>query len=137
MNIDQPAISIFFDEMSAASDVMIVEGVGGIMVPLDSKITVLDMAEWLGLPTIIVARPGLGTINHTLLTIAALKSRSGPNRLGAGDRPDIRAKRRVLRRRPIRVRSRSGGRSRYSVWCRNLRARRSRICQRKWWQQYA
>jgi dethiobiotin synthetase len=54
---------------------MIVEGVGGIMVPMDRKHTVLDMAQWLELPTIVVARAGLGTINHTLLTLAALRSR--------------------------------------------------------------
>jgi dethiobiotin synthetase len=59
--------------MSAASDVMIVEGVGGLMTPLDPQHTVRDMIDWLGLPVVIVARPGLGTINHTLLTINALR----------------------------------------------------------------
>jgi dethiobiotin synthetase len=58
----------------AASDVMIVEGVGGIMVPMDDQYTVLDVARWLALRTVIVARPGLGTINHTLLTVNALRS---------------------------------------------------------------
>jgi dethiobiotin synthetase len=74
-NLDWPAIQRSLDEMSAVSAVIIVEGVGGIMVPMDSKITVLDVAAWLGLPVIIVARAGLGTINQTLLTIAALKTR--------------------------------------------------------------
>ncbi|HMB96432.1 MAG TPA: dethiobiotin synthase [Tepidisphaeraceae bacterium] len=60
--------------MSQDSDVMIVEGVGGIMVPLDEKNTVLDVAIALKIPTIIVARAGLGTINHTLLTISALRA---------------------------------------------------------------
>jgi dethiobiotin synthetase len=59
--------------MQRDSDVIIVEGVGGIMTPLDNKHTALDLAKWLGLPTIIVARPSLGTINHTLLTIDALR----------------------------------------------------------------
>ncbi len=59
--------------MQAGSDVMIVEGVGGLMVPMDPKHTVLDVAKWLGLATVVVARPGLGTINHTLLTVNALR----------------------------------------------------------------
>ena len=44
------------------------------MVPLDDRATVLHLANWLKLPAVVVARPGLGTINHTLLTIAALRS---------------------------------------------------------------
>lgn len=59
--------------MSRGSDLMIVEGVGGIMVPMDDKHTVLDVAVALKVPAIIVARPALGTINHTLLTINALR----------------------------------------------------------------
>ena len=54
--------------MCVGSDVMIVEGVGGVMVPMDERHTVLHLAHWLGLPAVVVARPGLGTINHTLLT---------------------------------------------------------------------
>jgi dethiobiotin synthetase len=48
---------------------MIVEGVGGIMVPLTTDEYVADLARALNLPTIIVARSRLGTLNHTLLTI--------------------------------------------------------------------
>jgi dethiobiotin synthetase len=48
---------------------MIVEGVGGIMVPLTSEEYVADLARALKLPTIIVARSRLGTVNHILLTI--------------------------------------------------------------------
>ena len=55
------------------SDVLIVEGVGGIMVPMDAKHTMLDVARWLKLPAVVVARPNLGTINHTLLTVDALR----------------------------------------------------------------
>lgn len=57
------------------SDVVIVEGVGGILVPLDARHTMLDFAEELGLAAVVVARAGLGTINHTLLTLEALRSR--------------------------------------------------------------
>jgi dethiobiotin synthetase len=59
--------------MSRGSDLMIVEGVGGIMVPMDDEHTVLDVAVALKVPAIVVARPGLGTINHTLLTVNALR----------------------------------------------------------------
>ncbi|HXY53883.1 MAG TPA: dethiobiotin synthase [Nitrospirota bacterium] len=54
---------------------MIVEGAGGIMVPLSRNYLYLDMAEAFGLPVVVVARPGLGTINHSLLTISALRER--------------------------------------------------------------
>ena len=55
------------------SDVVVVEGVGGIMVPMDAKHTMLDVARWLKIPAVVVARPNLGTINHTLLTVEALR----------------------------------------------------------------
>ncbi len=61
--------------MSAHADVMVVEGVGGLMVPMDPGHTFLDIALWLKMPTLIVANARLGTINHTLLTLHALRSR--------------------------------------------------------------
>jgi dethiobiotin synthetase len=73
--LDWEAIDRALSLMSAGSDVMIVEGIGGIMTPMDDKHTFLDVAEWLRLPAIIVARAGLGTINHTLLTLQALRGR--------------------------------------------------------------
>lgn len=54
---------------------MVVEGAGGIMVPLTASRQYLDLAGVLNLPVLVVARPGLGTINHTLLTVMALRSR--------------------------------------------------------------
>ncbi|PIQ84808.1 MAG: dethiobiotin synthase [Candidatus Omnitrophica bacterium CG11_big_fil_rev_8_21_14_0_20_63_9] len=54
-------------------DVLIVEGVGGLLVPLTRRATVADLARRLGLPLLIVARPTLGTMNHTLLTIEAAR----------------------------------------------------------------
>ncbi len=59
--------------LSHRHDFMIVEGAGGIMVPLRNDYTYLDLVRDLRLPVIIVARPGLGTINHTLLTISAIR----------------------------------------------------------------
>jgi dethiobiotin synthetase len=52
---------------------MIVEGIGGIMVPLTENESVADFAKRSGLPAIIVSTPALGTINHTLLTVMACK----------------------------------------------------------------
>jgi dethiobiotin synthetase len=53
---------------------MIVEGVGGLLVPLAPGYDVRDFARELGLPVVIAARPGLGTINHTLLTLEAARA---------------------------------------------------------------
>jgi dethiobiotin synthetase len=64
-----------FQLLSDRHDFMIVEGAGGIMVPLAGTYTYLDLAKKMDLPVLIVARPGLGTINHTMLTIEALKGR--------------------------------------------------------------
>jgi dethiobiotin synthetase len=56
------------------SDVLICEGVGGFLVPLTSGYLVRDLARDLALPVTIVASPDLGTINHTLLTIQAVRA---------------------------------------------------------------
>jgi len=64
-----------FKALAKRHDFMIVEGAGGIMAPLTGSYTYLDLAEALELQVLIIARPGLGTINHTLLTIAALRQR--------------------------------------------------------------
>ncbi len=64
-----------FGRLSRKHDFMIVEGAGGIMVPLSGSYLYLDLAADIRLPVVIVARPGLGTINHTLLTISALKKK--------------------------------------------------------------
>ncbi len=53
----------------ARSAVLIVEGVGGLLVPLAEGFLVRDLAARLGLPLLVAASPGLGTINHTLLTL--------------------------------------------------------------------
>ena len=53
----------------AGAELLIAEGVGGLLVPLTAEHTIRDLAVALGLPLAIAARPGLGTINHTLLTI--------------------------------------------------------------------
>jgi dethiobiotin synthetase len=55
---------------------LIVEGVGGLLSPLAESFSVCDLATALRLPVLIAARPGLGTINHTLLTLQAARSAS-------------------------------------------------------------
>jgi dethiobiotin synthetase len=56
-----------------ASDTLVVEGVGGLLVPLGPDGDVRDLALAVGLPMLVAARPGLGTINHTLLTLEAAR----------------------------------------------------------------
>lgn len=56
----------------------VVEGAGGLMVPLNARETMLDLMQAIGLPVILVARPGLGTLNHTLLSAHALDSAGLP-----------------------------------------------------------
>jgi dethiobiotin synthetase len=53
---------------------VVVEGVGGLLAPLAENFTVCDLAASLRLPLLIAARPGLGTINHTLLTLQAARA---------------------------------------------------------------
>jgi dethiobiotin synthetase len=57
-----------------AHDRLVCEGVGGLMVPITPGYLVRDLAVDLGLPLLIAARTGLGTINHTLLTIEAARA---------------------------------------------------------------
>ena len=66
-------IKNIFKNLTRQHDFVVVEGAGGILTPLSSKQTMLDLAKALDLPIIVVAHPGLGTINHTLLTLHILK----------------------------------------------------------------
>ncbi|MBI2438930.1 MAG: dethiobiotin synthase [Lentisphaerae bacterium] len=52
---------------------VIAEGAGGVLVPLNERESMLDLMRALALPVVVVARPGLGTINHTLLTLQSLR----------------------------------------------------------------
>jgi dethiobiotin synthetase len=65
-------------QLPEVSGPLVIEGAGGVMVPLTDDYLVLDLlAQWRR-PAIIVARTTLGTINHSLLTIAALRARAVP-----------------------------------------------------------
>ena len=59
---------------TAGGHVSVVEGIGGLLTPLAEDLTVRDLAAALELPVLIAARPGLGTINHTLLTLEAARA---------------------------------------------------------------
>lgn len=59
-------------------DLLIVEGAGGLLSPISQTDLVADLARDLGYPLLIVARLGLGTINHTLLTVEAARNRQLP-----------------------------------------------------------
>jgi dethiobiotin synthetase len=59
---------------SEAADFVVCEGVGGLLVPLTLGYLVRDLARDLGLPVVVAAPPGLGTINHTLLTIESARA---------------------------------------------------------------
>jgi dethiobiotin synthetase len=57
------------------NDAVLVEGLGGVLAPLGGPYSVVDLILRLNLPVWIVSRAGLGTLNHTLLTVEALKNR--------------------------------------------------------------
>jgi dethiobiotin synthetase len=61
-------------EAARQHELLVCEGVGGLMVPITTGYLVRDLALDLALPVVVVARTGLGTINHTLLTIEAARS---------------------------------------------------------------
>jgi dethiobiotin synthetase len=61
--------------LSRQHEFLVVEGIGGVKVPISKKETILDFIKMVGFPAIIVTSPKLGTINHTLLTFQACLSR--------------------------------------------------------------
>jgi dethiobiotin synthetase len=62
-----------FLRLTAVNDIVLMEGAGGLMVPLTENRLVSDLIRFLDLPAIIVARPNLGTVNHTLMTCFCAK----------------------------------------------------------------
>lgn len=69
-----PIVVEAFHTIASRHDIVIVEGIGGIMVPLTETETFADFIKILNIPTIIVARCSLGTLNHILLTVKASKA---------------------------------------------------------------
>jgi dethiobiotin synthetase len=72
--VDLGRIVQAIQELASRYEFFVVEGAGGLYVPLiDTGFLVLDLIAWLGLPLLVVARAGLGTINHTALTVMAAR----------------------------------------------------------------
>ena len=70
---DLESLANSLERIDQSSDVVLIEGVGGLLVPLDDDHTVLDLITALGYPVLIVTRAGLGTLNHTAMTVRLLK----------------------------------------------------------------
>ncbi len=73
--IDVDVITHAYDELSQLADVVVVEGAGGFMVPLNATETLADLALKLNIPIVLVVGMRLGCINHALLTVEAIKAR--------------------------------------------------------------
>ena len=72
--VDLGRIAAAIRELAGRYDFLVVEGAGGLYVPLTAaNFLVLDLGRWLKLPLLVVARAGLGAINHTALTVAAAR----------------------------------------------------------------
>jgi dethiobiotin synthetase len=71
--VDMKAVFKMFDILKKKYDFALVEGIGGVMVPITRKISLLDVMKKMKLPTIIVSSPHLGSVNHTILTINTCK----------------------------------------------------------------
>ena len=74
MEIDLAVIHRAYQELSATADIVIVEGTGGFLVPLNPRQTGADLAQTLNLPVILVVGMRLGCLNHALLTAQAIKT---------------------------------------------------------------
>lgn len=71
VKVDFGRITESYQRLCTRHDYVLVEGAGGLMVPLNGGLLIADLANHLKLPLLVVARPGLGTINHSVLTCFA------------------------------------------------------------------
>lgn len=78
ITIDPSSILLSLKNLVDRFEHLVVEGSGGLMVPITENFFMIDLIEQSALPTILVTRPTLGTINHTLLSLDALKARHIP-----------------------------------------------------------
>ncbi len=74
-SVEAGAIRTAWATLAGRHEAMVVEGAGGLLVPIWDGATMADLAAELGLPLVVVARAALGTINHTLLTLEAIERR--------------------------------------------------------------
>jgi 8-amino-7-oxononanoate synthase len=73
--IDVDAIKARYTDLRRDFDVVVVEGAGGLLVDIDDRLTMADLAAMFELPLVVAARPALGTLNHTALTVEAARAR--------------------------------------------------------------
>ena len=73
--IEPAVISQASERLAAEHEFLLVEGAGGLLVPLSEKLLLLDYLQQCGYPLILVTSPRLGSINHTLLALEAIQSR--------------------------------------------------------------
>jgi len=76
--VDLAAIDAAFETLATGRDLMVVEGAGGLLVPIQDDCTMAELAQRLELPLLVVARASLGTINHTALTLEVAASNKLP-----------------------------------------------------------
>lgn len=94
ISIDAARVSRACAALRDRFELVIIEGAGGLLVPLAERLLVADLAALLGAPLLVVARDALGTINHTLLTISEARRRALPvagvvlSRASTGSAPD-------------------------------------------------
>jgi dethiobiotin synthetase len=72
--IEPPVVLAAARAAAEGADLLVAEGVGGLLVPITPEWSVRDLAVELALPVVVAARTGLGTINHTLLTVEAARA---------------------------------------------------------------
>ncbi len=73
-HIDLAEIRAAYDALASRHEIVIVEGAGGWLVPLDRERTMADLAIMLDLPVVLVAANRLGVLNHSLLTVRAIRA---------------------------------------------------------------
>ena len=73
--IEMDRILAAYERLAAGHTLMVVEGIGGVLVPIGHHFNVRDLIARLGLPTVVVGRATLGGVNHALLTVEALRQR--------------------------------------------------------------
>lgn len=91
--IERSRLLAMYEDLAQGADVALVEGAGGLLVPLADGYAMADLARDLALPVLVVARPGLGTLNHTALTAEVARARdlevAGVVISGFPARPDL------------------------------------------------
>jgi len=75
VNIDINMVDKIYHGLAKSHDLLVIEGAGGVLVPIRENFFFIDLIQKWNAPTLVVSRLGLGTINHTLLTIHLLKER--------------------------------------------------------------